>query len=78
MTAVEESLPYLDAVARRPYSQGLHAAWDLQPGERVLLFVDNWYDPLCLEATEQFGGDNYCPSAEIGVTGLTLYTGSIH
>lgn len=46
----EELLPYLDAVARRPYNQGLHAAWDLQPGERVLLVVDNWHHPLVVEA----------------------------
>ena len=50
ITNVEELMPYLDAVAKRPYSQGLHAAWDLRPGERVLVFADNWYDPLCIEA----------------------------
>ncbi|MGH7747939.1 MAG: hypothetical protein ACREQ5_24740, partial [Candidatus Dormibacteria bacterium] len=57
--SVEQLLPYLDAVARRPYNQGLHAAWDLQRGERVLLAVDNWHDPMCVEAAvkifERFG-----------------------
>ena len=50
ITSVEQLMPFLEAVAKRPYSQGLHAAWDLQPGERVLVFVDNWYDPLCVDA----------------------------
>lgn len=49
---VEDLLPYLESVATRPYSQGLHAAWDLHPGERVLLHVSNWHDPLCIEAAE--------------------------
>ncbi|MCU1632882.1 MAG: hypothetical protein JWM61_1534 [Micrococcaceae bacterium] len=48
---VEDLLPYLDEVARRPYNNGLHAGWGLERGERVLLYVDNWYDPLCVEAT---------------------------
>ena len=39
--SVEALLPYLEVVAKRPYNQGLHACWDLQPGERVLLRVDN-------------------------------------
>lgn len=47
---VDQLLPYLDAVARRPYNHGLHACWDLQKGERVLLRVDNWTDPLVVEA----------------------------
>ncbi|MGH3759320.1 hypothetical protein [Actinophytocola sp.] len=59
VTGVDDLLPYLEAVARRPYSAGLHAAWDLQPGERILLRLDSWYDPLCVEATiktlEKFG-----------------------
>lgn len=50
VTTVEQLLPYLDEVARRPYSHGLHAGWDLQPGERVLLRVDNWHSPLVVEA----------------------------
>jgi hypothetical protein len=52
-------MPYFDSVARRPFSNGLWAAWDLQPGERVLLRVDSWHDPLCVEAAvktlEKFG-----------------------
>lgn len=51
--SVEDLLPYVDAVAKRPYGQGLHVGWDLQPGERVLLFVDNWYDPMCVDAVLQ-------------------------
>jgi hypothetical protein len=50
---VEDLLPYLRAVAKRPYNQGLHAAWDLQPGERVLLAVDTWHDPRCVEAARR-------------------------
>lgn len=53
VNGVDDLLPYLDAVARRPYSQGLHAAWDLQPGERVLLHVSNWHHPWCVEAAER-------------------------
>ncbi|MDE2572046.1 MAG: hypothetical protein KGM44_05935 [bacterium] len=57
--SVDDLLPYLDAVARRPHHQGLHAAWDLKPGERVLLCVDNWHDPMSVEAMkktlERFG-----------------------
>jgi len=48
--SVDDLLPYLEAVAKRTYSTGLWAAWDLKPGERVLLRVDNWHDPLCVEA----------------------------
>ncbi len=59
VTTVEELLPYLENVARRPYNQGLHPSWDIQRGERVLLQVDNWHDPLCIEAAvrtiERFG-----------------------
>jgi len=51
--SVDDLLPYLDAVAKRPYTQGLHAAWDLQRGERVLLRVDNWHDPLVIEACKK-------------------------
>lgn len=47
---VDDLVPYLEAVAKRPYNQGLHAAWDLKPGERVLLRVSNWHDPLVVEA----------------------------
>lgn len=59
VTTVDELLPYLEVVARRPYNQGLHPSWDIQRGERVLLQVDNWHDPLCIEAAvktiERFG-----------------------
>ncbi len=49
---VEDLLPYLDEVARRPYGgAGLHVGWGLQQGERVLVYVDSWYDPVCVEAT---------------------------
>lgn len=49
----EDLLPYLRSVAKRPYAQGLHASWDLTEGERVLLQVDNWHDPMCVEAVER-------------------------
>jgi hypothetical protein len=52
-SSVDQLLPYLDAVARRPYNQGLHAAWDLKPGERVQLRVDNWHDPLVVQACKK-------------------------
>ena len=58
-TSIDDLLPYLDAVARRPYSTGLHVSWGLQPGDRVLLEVDNWHDEICIEAAakifEKFG-----------------------
>jgi hypothetical protein len=53
ITQAEQLLPYLEEVAKRPYNQGLHACWDLRPGERVLLRVDNWHDPLVIEACRQ-------------------------
>ena len=53
ITTVEELMPYLEAVARRPYNHGLHAGWDLQRGERVLLRVDNWHSPLVIEACKR-------------------------
>ena len=52
-TEVADLLPFFESVARRPFSNGLWAAWDLQPGERVLLRVDSWHDPLCVEAAVQ-------------------------
>ncbi|GAA1003043.1 hypothetical protein Aple_002420 [Acrocarpospora pleiomorpha] len=59
VTRVEELLPYFESVARRPYSPGLWPAWDLKKGERVLLRVTNWHDPLVVEAArltfEKFG-----------------------
>lgn len=50
---VDDLLPYLDAVARRPYHPGLWPAWELQEDERVLLKVTNWHDPMVVEAVEQ-------------------------
>ena len=36
--SIEDLLPFLDAVARRgPVSGGLHAVWDLQPGQAALM-----------------------------------------
>jgi hypothetical protein len=59
VTDVADLLPFFESVARRPFSNGLWAAWDLRPGERVLLRVDSWHDPLCVEAAvrtlEKFG-----------------------
>ena len=52
-TSVEDLLPYLHSVAQRPYSPGLWPAWDLQKGERVLLRVTSWHDPMVIEATRQ-------------------------
>lgn len=50
----DDLMPYLESVAKRPYREGaLHATWDLQKGEKVLLKADNWHDPLCLEACEE-------------------------
>src|SRR5262245_59872098 len=49
ITSSDQLLPSLDAVAKRPYNQGLHACWDLKRGERVLLRVDNWHDPMVVE-----------------------------
>lgn len=48
--SVDDLLPYIDAVAKRPFSPGLWPAWGLQKDERVLLRVDNWHDPMCVEA----------------------------
>ncbi|KXX54210.1 hypothetical protein [Rhodococcus sp. LB1] len=62
VSTVEELLPYLDSVAKRKHvTASLHACWDLQRGERLLLRVDNWHDPLAVEAVEailaQYGVD---------------------
>ncbi|SDH21703.1 Leucyl aminopeptidase (aminopeptidase T) [Alteribacillus persepolensis] len=51
--SADDLIPYLDEVAKRPYNHGLHAGWDLQPGERVLLRVDNWHDPMVIEACKK-------------------------
>lgn len=53
VTTVEELLPYLESVARRPYSTGLWPAWDLQEGERVLVRTTSWHHPLVIEAVEE-------------------------
>ena len=50
---VEDMLPYLDAVARRPYHPGLWPAWELKENERVLLKATNWHDPMVIEAVEE-------------------------
>lgn len=50
---IDDLVPYLNEVAKRPYSPGLHAAWDLQDGERVLLRVSNWHDDMCVEAARR-------------------------
>jgi hypothetical protein len=57
--SAEDLMPYFESVAKRPFSNGLWAAWDLQVDERVLLRVDSWHDPMCIEAAvktlEKFG-----------------------
>ena len=53
VTSADQLMPYLDVVARRPYNQGLHACWDLKAGERIQLRVDNWHDPLVIEASKR-------------------------
>ena len=62
VTSVEDLLPYVESVARRPYGGiGLHVGWDLHAGERILVRTDSWYDPMCVEAVvrtlEKFGCD---------------------
>lgn len=49
----DQLLPYLEHVARRPYNHGLNACWDLKPGERVKLRVDNWHSPMVIEACQK-------------------------
>jgi hypothetical protein len=58
--SVDELLPYLAEVARRPADAGVHLAWGLQPNERVLLCVDSWHDPRCVEAAERTLADFGC------------------
>src|SRR5262245_63600925 len=53
ITQSDQLLPYLEHVARRPYNNGLNACWDLKPGERVLLRVDNWHSDLVIEACKK-------------------------
>lgn len=53
VTHSDQLLPYLEHVAQRPYNHGLNACWDLQPGEKVLLRVDNWHDPMVIEACQK-------------------------
>lgn len=48
-----ELLPYLESVAKRPYSMGLWPAWDLQPDERVLARMTTWHHPMVIEAVEE-------------------------
>jgi hypothetical protein len=53
ITSSDQLLPYLEHVARRPYNNGLNACWDLKPGERVMLRVDNWHSELVIEACKK-------------------------
>ncbi len=53
VTEADQLLPYLEHVARRPYNHGLNACWDLKPGDRVLLRVDNWHSELVIEACKK-------------------------
>jgi len=53
VTHPDQLLPYLEHVARRPYNHGLNACWDLKPGERVLLRVDNWHSDLVIQACQK-------------------------
>jgi hypothetical protein len=53
VTNSDQLLPYLEHVARRPYNHGLNACWDLKPGERVLLRVDNWHSDLTIQACKK-------------------------
>ncbi len=53
VTSSDQLLPYLEHVAQRPYNHGLNACWDLTPGERVLLRVDNWHSELTIEACKR-------------------------
>lgn len=53
VTHPDQLLPYLEHVAQRPYNHGLNACWDLQPGERVLLRVDNWHSDLVIQACQK-------------------------
>lgn len=59
--SVDDLVPYFKAIARRPYNQGgLWPAWDLQPGERVVLRADSWHDPLVIEAASKVIRDFGC------------------
>ena len=53
ITDADQLLPYLEHVAQRPYNHGLNACWDLKPGERVLLRVDNWHSDLVIQACQK-------------------------
>ncbi len=53
VTNPDQLLPYLEHVARRPYNHGLNACWDLKPGERVLLRVDNWHSQMVIDACKK-------------------------
>lgn len=44
--SVEELYPSLDVVAKRSYSGGLWPAWELKKGERILVKMSNWHDPM--------------------------------
>lgn len=53
VTDSDQLLPYLEHVAQRPYNHGLNACWELKPGERVLLRVDNWHSDLVIRACQK-------------------------
>jgi hypothetical protein len=50
ITESDDLLPYMHAVAKRTWNHGIHPAWELRKGDRILLYVDNWHDELCIEA----------------------------
>ncbi len=53
VNGVDDLLPYLHSVAERQWNHGIHPAWELKKGDRVLLYVDNWHDEMCIEAAER-------------------------
>ena len=60
---IEELMPYLESVAKRPYHEpdpGLHASWNLKKTDIVLLRPDNWCEKLCVDASEAILDKNAC------------------
>ena len=52
---IEELMPYLESIARRPYHEpdpGLHASWNLKKTDIVLVRPDNWYEKLIIDSTK--------------------------
>ena len=64
ITHPDQLLPYLEHVAQRPYNHGLNACWDLKPGERVLLRVDNWHSDLVIVSAERLEWGTAQPAEE--------------